>query len=140
MKVTVLSLLTAVLVVLCQTKSASAQAIAASATAEQAHPLACDRLALTPEQRKRHFNELGPALRARKTSVRELADGFEFQFPADSTTFQLLTEWVVGERVCCPFFEIALRSEPQGGPVWLRLTGKSGVKEFIETEGAAWLK
>lgn len=102
-------------------------------------PLACDRLAFTPEQRKRHFDELGPALRSRKTAVRELHDGFEFRFPSDDQTYRLVTEWMEGERVCCPFFEINLRSEPDGGPLWLRLTGRDGVKQFLETEGVAWI-
>ena len=106
----------------------------------KATPLACDRLALSPEQRKRHFDELGPALRARRTTVRELADGFEFSFPGDPATFQLLTEWIAGERICCPFFAIALRAEPGDGPLWLSLTGKDGVKQFMEAEGSVWFK
>jgi|SRR5437588_7273085 len=106
------------------------------------HPsaLACDRLALTPEQRKRHFGELGPTLRALKIGYRELPDGYEFQFPSDAKTYELLTEWVEGERVCCPFFDIEVRSEKEGGPLSLRLTGREGVKQFISVEGASWLK
>jgi len=133
----------AVLVMLAGTvflQNASAQQNEKSAKAKQESPLACDRLALTPEQRKRHFDELGPMLRSLKTSVRELPDGFEFQYPSDMKTYQLVAEWAAGERVCCPFFEIDLRSEPEGGPLWLRLTGRDGVKEFIHAEGAAWLK
>ena len=120
--------------------SASAQHNEKSAEPKQASPLACHRLALTQAQRKRHFDELGPMLRSLKTSVRELPDGFEFQFPSDMKTYQLVTEWVAGERVCCPFFEIDLRSEPGGGPLWVRLTGRDGVKEFINAEGVAWIK
>src|SRR5712664_1953082 len=56
-------------------------------------PFVCDRLALTPAVRKRHFDELGPALRARRTSVRELPDGYEFQFPSDAKTVAMLEEW-----------------------------------------------
>jgi len=133
----------AVLVMLAGTvflQNASAQQNEKSAKAKQESPLACDRLALTPKQRKRHFNELGPMLRSLKTSVREVPDGFEFQYPSDMKTYQLVAEWAAGERVCCPFFEIDLRSEPEGGPLWLRLTGRDGVKEFIHAEGAAWLK
>ena len=61
-------------------------------------PFACNRLALTPERRKRHFDELGPKLRLLKKSVRELPNGYEFEFPADSNTVQLVAEWAVGER------------------------------------------
>jgi len=120
--------------------SASAQHNEKSAKKKEESPLACDRLALTPEQRKRHFDELGPMLRSVKTSVRELPDGFEFQFPSEMKTYLLVAEWVAGERVCCPFFEIDLRSEPEGGPLLLRLTGRDGVKEFIHAEGVAWIK
>jgi hypothetical protein len=103
-------------------------------------PMACDRLALSSQQRKRHFDELGPMLRSLKTSVRELPNGFEFQYPSDMKTYRLVAEWAAGERVCCPFFEIEIRSEPEGGPLWLRLTGRDGVKEFIRAEGVAWTK
>ena len=103
-------------------------------------PFACNRTALTPEQRKRHFDELGPALRSLRQSVRELADGYEFGYPADTNTYQLLTEWIAGERVCCPFFDITMQVEHEGGPIKLRLTGKDGVKKFIEAEGITWIK
>ena len=97
-------------------------------------PFACDRSALSPEQRKRHFDELGAALLSLKKSTHELADGFEFEFPADAAVYQLLAEWVGGERLCCPFFNIDLRVEKEGGPLRLRLTGREGVKQFIKAE------
>ncbi len=103
-------------------------------------PFACNRLALTPEQRKRHFDELGPKLRSLKKSVRELPNGYEFEFPADSNTVQLVAEWAVGERACCPFFDIDLRLEREGGSLWLSLTGREGVKQFIQADGAAWIR
>ena len=89
--------------------------------------LACNVLALSSEERIRHFNEVGPALRLLKKSVRELDDGYEFEFPGDRATLQLLTEWAIQERECCPFFEITLRLEPGRGAAWLRLTGEKGM-------------
>lgn len=103
-------------------------------------PFACNRLALTPEQRKRHFDELGPQLRSRKKQVRELPNGYEFELPSDPTTVQLVAEWVIGERACCPFFDIDMRLEREGGALWLVLTGREGVKQFIQADGAAWIK
>jgi hypothetical protein len=50
-------------------------------------PFACNRAALTDNDRKRHFDELGPAVRATVKNVRELPDGYEFQFPPDRETF-----------------------------------------------------
>ncbi len=114
--------------------------IAAMAAASFADsPFACDRAALTAPARKRHFDELSPTLRARKKGVRELRDGFEFEFPSDTATFQLVSEWVAGERLCCPFFDIDVHVEREHGSLWLRLTGREGVKQFIKADLAAWL-
>jgi hypothetical protein len=103
-------------------------------------PFACNRLALTPEQRKRHFDELGPKLRSLRKNGRELPNGYEFEFPADSDVVQLVAEWAVGERACCPFFDIDMRLEREGGSLWLSLTGREGVKQFIQADGAAWIR
>src|SRR5215475_6721168 len=90
-----------------------APAISASAESpaqtEHVSPLACNAFALSPEVRKRHFDELGPALLKLKKSTRELPDGYEFELPPDKGTYQLLTEWVFQERLCCPFFDIDMR-------------------------------
>src|ERR1700741_1984561 len=91
-------------------ESAGAQGSLAG-TKRSESPFACNRLALTPEQRKRHFDELGPKLRSLKKSVREVPNGYELEFPADAGTVQLVTEWVIGERACCPFFDIDMRLE-----------------------------
>jgi hypothetical protein len=105
-----------------------------SSQIEHVTPFACDGLALSPEVRKRHFEELGPALLKLKKSTRELPDGYEFELPADNRTYQLLTEWAFQERLCCPFLDIGLRFDREGGPLWLRLTGRPGTKEFIKGE------
>lgn len=113
---------------------------AGSVTVSHESPLACDRLALDAEARRRHFEELGPALRAVKESVRELPNGYEFRFPSDPKTIAMVAEWAAGERLCCPFFDIQLRLERDGGPFWMRLTGRKGTKDFIKADAAAWIK
>jgi hypothetical protein len=54
---------------------------------EHVSSFACNALALSPEVRKRHFEEVGPALLKLKKSTRELPDGYEFEFPADNRTY-----------------------------------------------------
>ena len=103
-------------------------------------PFACDRLALNAEQRKRHFGQLGPELRTLAKGVRELPDGYEFEFPADPATFKLVAEWAAGEHLCCPFFDIDLRLEREHGAFWLRLTGREGVKQFVKADFGKWFK
>ena len=97
-------------------------------------PFACNAFALSPEVRKRHFEQVGPDLRKRQKSMRELPDGYEFEFPTDNSTYQLLAEWSFQERLCCPFFDIELRFDRENGPLWLRLTGRPGIKQFIKEE------
>jgi hypothetical protein len=117
-----------------------AQTADTSQTSKPESPLACNALAFSKQGRDRHFNELGPALRSLHKRVRELDDGYEFEFPGDRTTFQLLAEWAIQERECCPFLEINLRLEPERGAAWLRLTGRKGAKTFIKLGVAAWLQ
>ena len=114
--------------------------LALSSLAGKESPFVCDRLALTPAERTRHFGELGPALRDRKIALRELPDGYEFKFPTDAKTFAMLTEWIEQERRCCPFFDIDLRIESEGLGVWMRLTGRPGTKEFIRADAGPWLQ
>ena len=109
----------------------------ASASAKES-PFACDRSALSPEQRKRHFDELGPKLRALVLQARELPGGYEFRFPGDLATFNLIAEWAAGEHRCCPFFDIDLRLDREGGATWIQLTGRPGVKEFIHADFTRW--
>ena len=93
----------------------SATSEPSSSQTEHVSPFACNAMALSPEVRKRQFEELGPALLKLKKSIGELPDGYEFELPADNKTYQLLTEWAFQERLCCPFFDIGMRFDREGG-------------------------
>jgi hypothetical protein len=123
----------------CSEDACKTPAPQAKTAAKGESPFVCDRLALSPALRKRHFEELGPALIARKTGTHELANGYELQFPSDAKTLAMLTEWIEQERLCCPFFDIDLHFVPEGGPVWMRLTGRPGTKDFMRA-AAAWIQ
>lgn len=112
--------------------------LACAATSES--PFACNRAALSAAERKRHFDQLGPQFRAAVMQARELKDGYEFEFPGDGATLQLISEWVAGEHRCCPFFDIDVRLEREGGTTWLRLTGRPGTKEFVQSDFSRWFK
>ena len=96
-------------------------------------PFYCNRSAISPEQRKRK-TELDHILLSLNAKIRELKDGFEFEFPADPATFRAAAEWAAMEHACCPFFDISLQLQREGGPFRLRLTGREGVKQFILAE------
>jgi hypothetical protein len=110
-----------------------------SAKSKPETPFFCDRTALTSEQRKRQ-HQLGKILGSSVLGIRELPDGFEFEFPSDPSNYQALTEFTPLERACCPFFDISIRLEREGGKLWWRLTGRDGVKQFIHAEFSPWIK
>jgi hypothetical protein len=117
----------------------SLNTIAAGLAISQASPFACNRSALTAADRKRHFEELGPTLGRMVRNVRELPDGYEFEFPTDPATFRLAAEWAAGEHLCCPFFDIDLLQEREKGAFRMRLSGRPGVKQFIEADLGKWI-
>lgn len=96
-------------------------------------PIACDMSAIEPGERARHVASAGELFRAVE-EIRELPEGYAFRLPKDSDTLRKAAEFVSLERLCCPFLGFTLELEPEGGPVWLRLTGHEGVKEFIREE------
>ena len=96
-------------------------------------PFACNIAGLSTEQRKR-YTVLVKKLQSSQQEIRELADGYAIKFPIEESTIQELAEFITYERLCCPFFDLEIVLEREGGPAWLRLRGRDGVKEFIRTE------
>ena len=93
-------------------------------------PLVCDLTAISAGDRAR-YNELRRIVGTWITGRRDLPDGLAIQIDADRIALSQLAEWISFERKCCPFFEFRIDIAPESGPVWLSLTGCSGVKEFI---------
>ncbi len=63
--------------------------------------------------------------------VDELEDGYEFRFLGSAEWATKLTEFVVCERGCCPFFTFELVFESGGGPIRLRVRGPEGAKDLL---------
>jgi hypothetical protein len=93
--------------------------------------------ALSNEQRTRH-HELALLLQSSLVAVRELPDGFDFEFPWRLDTFDALAEVTPLEHACCPFFYISIRIESESNKLCWRLTGTEGIKPFIRAEFEAW--
>jgi hypothetical protein len=90
-------------------------------------PIACklsgDELAERGEAVDELFKEV--------EQVRELADGYAFRFSGTAAMASRLLAFTLVERSCCPFFTFELVFEPNEGPIWVRLRGAEGVKEFV---------
>ncbi len=93
-------------------------------------PLACDLSAISASDRPR-YNELRRAVAASVIGKRELPDGLAIQVDIGQIALPQIAEWISFERKCCPFFEFRIDLAPELGPVWLSLTGRAGIKEFI---------
>ena len=93
-------------------------------------PLACDLDAISAIDRPR-YNELRRMVGTAVTGKRELPNGIAVQIATERMTLAQLAEWISFERKCCPFFEFRIEVAPKSGPVWLSLTGRAGVKEFL---------
>jgi len=95
-------------------------------------PIACNLAALTPDQRHQHA-ALAAQLAEVIAAVEELPDGYAFRYQTDESTWATVTTWIEWERRCCPFLTFTLERAGDG-PVWLRLTGASGVKDFLAAQ------
>jgi len=64
----------------------------------------------------------------------EIADGFIFTVDESVMDWASLAEWARAERLCCPFFRMALRARPRNEALELELGGPPDVKQFIVAE------
>src|SRR5690349_6541910 len=96
-------------------------------------PLACDMTAIPAGQRPAHLAK-SRELFSQIEETRELPNGYEFRFADQPNGLLKLAEFISFEKLCCPFLRFEIEVEAESGPVWLRLTGRDGVKEFIREE------
>jgi hypothetical protein len=100
----------------------------------QQSPFACNlEKSLTKEQRERK-KQIAQKMASARVETKELANGYVFRFRPEAISFAEVADWVASERVCCPFFDLAIEAERENGPLSLRITGREGVKKFIQGE------
>jgi hypothetical protein len=95
--------------------------------------------ALSGEQRTRH-HELAVFLQSSLATIRELPDGYDFEFSWSLDTYVALAEITPLEHACCPFFDISIRIESEQNKLFWRLTGREGIKPFIRAEFGTWFE
>lgn len=95
-------------------------------------PIACDMSVLSPAQRELHIStsrELFSSL----NQIRELSNGYQFRVDGSNVIVKA-AEFIALEKLCCPFLNFNLEVEAENGAVWLKLTGREGVKAFLREE------
>jgi len=89
--------------------------------------------AIEPEQREQHVAMAIAVFRAVQ-EIHELPDGYAFRLPNDPPLLLKTAEFIMREKLCCPFFSFKVEVEAEGGPLWLQLRGREGIKPFIQAE------
>lgn len=96
-------------------------------------PFFCSLTALTVAERL-HHKDLSQQLHAGVKETRELSDGYAFRLSGERQNIAMVAEWISLERLCCPFFTFQLEIGSDPNPIWLRITGQEGVKQFMQSE------
>jgi hypothetical protein len=74
-----------------------------------------------------------PGLLAQAAEGTPLPNGFRWRFAASGEFLAAAAETINTERQCCRFLQFVLVIEPEGGPIWLEITGPEGTAAFLET-------
>jgi hypothetical protein len=95
----------------------------------------CNVHAMSEAERGR-YSVLRGRLEQGVDGVEEIENGYMFQLRSGALSLDEIEEWVEYEQKCCPFFRLGIETDLQRRRIALRVTGKSGVKEFIRMEFA----
>ena len=93
--------------------------------------IACNLTAIEKDERIIHKTNAEEVFTSVEKWI-ELSDGYAFRLPTKTKMIEKAGTFVARERQCCPFFTFNLEVTPNGGPVWLKLTGNQEVKEYIK--------
>jgi hypothetical protein len=93
----------------------------------------CDLTVLTKEEREQ-FSSVTDSLFAVVQETRELENGFAFRFLNQSGQLVQIAQFIERESQCCPFLKFDLEVEHSSGPIWLKINGEPGTKEFLRAE------
>jgi hypothetical protein len=95
-------------------------------------PLACEPQGIPSADRQGHFALLDRLFRELSLGRVTSPDGYSYRF--DPSAFELIASFVKNERKCCPFLNFSIEVRALGAPVWLRITGPDGTREFLDSE------
>jgi hypothetical protein len=91
-------------------------------------PVACT---LTPDALEARRAGLLSDLLRRADGREDTPDGLRLRFVPTDDTLTTIARAVEAERHCCRFLRFEITIEPDGGPVFLELTGPPGTREFV---------
>jgi hypothetical protein len=93
-------------------------------------PIACE---LTPAELDVRREELLAGLLALAQERVTIGNGLRWRFAPSAEFLTTAAKVIDAERQCCKFLKFALTVEPDGGQMWLEITGPPGTAEFLDT-------
>ena len=93
-------------------------------------PIACT---LSQAELATRRNELLPALLRRANSQETIPGGCRWSFTETKGLLNDIASIIEVERRCCRFLRFRLTLEPDGGPLWMEVTGPEGTQEFLHS-------
>jgi hypothetical protein len=91
-------------------------------------PIACT---LTPEALRTRREGLLMDLVRHAVRRDNLSNGLRLEFAPSEDTIHMIARAVEAERHCCRFLRFGMTVEPDGGPVFLEMTGPAGTRDFV---------
>jgi hypothetical protein len=93
-------------------------------------PISCE---LTPAEIAARREGLLPGLLEKSLERVSLSNGVRFGFAPSGELLSAAAITIDAERQCCRFLKFVLTVEPDGGRMWLEITGPDGTAEFLNT-------
>lgn len=93
-------------------------------------PVACT---LTQAELATRRNELLPGLLSRANSQETIPGGLRWSFSETKGLLNDVASVIEAERRCCRFLRFRVTVEPDGGPLWMEVTGPEGAQEFLRS-------
>jgi hypothetical protein len=91
-------------------------------------PIVCT---LTPDALRTRREGLLSDLLRQAADHEQLPEGLRLRFIPTSETLSSIVRAVEAERRCCRFLRFGITVEPDGGPMFLELSGPPGTREFV---------
>ena len=77
--------------------------------------------------------ELLPGLLSKASTQETIPGGFRWSFSGTKGLLNSVASVIEAERSCCRFLRFRLTLEPDGGLLWLEVTGPEGTQNFLSS-------
>jgi hypothetical protein len=91
-------------------------------------PIVCT---LTPDALRARRDGLLADLLRHAEALEELPEGLRLRFAPTEGMLSTVARTVEAERHCCRFLRFVITVAPDGGPMFLELSGPPGTREFV---------